>query len=50
MSLDNEMFIKAAIEKALKENPNYELMTGEVGVFINRGKVTIKDTDEYSEL
>mgnify|MGYP000885504915 CR=1 FL=1 len=35
--MDNEMFIKEAIEKALKEKPEYEGVRGNYEVTLNHG-------------
>lgn len=47
MSLSDEMFVKEAIEKALKDNPDAGFGTMEMVVKVAYGKVEIEDMSHY---
>ena len=50
MSLDHELFIRDAIEKAIKENPDYDNLNVKVSVEVDGNRVIVREGVESSEL
>lgn len=50
MSLDQELFIRDAIEKALKENPDYGNLNIKIHVEVDGDKVIVKEGVDSLEL
>jgi hypothetical protein len=49
MSLDIELFIKDAIEKAMKEKPDYDMLSTKMSVKIENGRISIGEWVDPSE-
>ena len=49
MSLDIELFIKEAIEKAMKDKPNYDNINSKMSVRIDNGRISIGEWVDPSE-
>lgn len=50
MSLDQELFIKDAIEKAIKENPDYDNLNVKMQIEVDGNKVIVKEGVDSFEL
>mgnify|MGYP003565382257 CR=1 FL=1 len=50
MSLDHELFIRDAIEKAIKENPDYDNLDVKVSVEVDGNRVIVREGVESLEL
>ena len=50
MSLDQELFIRDAIEKAIKDNPDYGNLKVNVSVELDGNKVIVREGVDSSEL
>ena len=50
MSLDQELFIRDAIEKAIKDNPDYDNLSVKVHVEVEGNRVIVREGVESLEL
>lgn len=50
MSLDQELFIRDALEKAIKDNPDYDNLNVKVQVELDGNRVIVKEGADSSEL
>ena len=48
MSLDLEMFLREAIEKAIEANPEYaNIRVSDLALSVDNGTVTLKEVERY---
>lgn len=50
MSLDHELFIRDALEKAIKDNPDYDNLNVKVQIEVDGNRVIVKEGVDSSEL
>lgn len=50
MSLDQELFIRDAIEQAIKEHPDYDNLNVKVHVEVDGNRVIVREGVDTSEL